>query len=170
MKPFTIVFSSALVLLTGCQTAPEIAAVPLPSRQSIQETPASSLTAARASIPDNSGKVTTASGLQYRVLTSGPAGGRSPTHFNSVIVHYLGTLTDGTVFDSSYDRGQPASFGVGEVIPGWTEALKLMKAGDKWMLYIPSQLAYGSRAVGSKIPPNSDLIFQVELLQVVGGF
>ncbi|MEQ1748958.1 MAG: FKBP-type peptidyl-prolyl cis-trans isomerase [Prosthecobacter sp.] len=170
MKPFTIVFSSALVLLTGCQTAPEIAAVPLPSQQSIQEAPASVPTPALASIPDSSGKVTTASGLQYRVLTSGPTDGRSPTHFNSVIVHYRGTLTDGTVFDSSYDRGQPASFGVGEVIPGWTEALKLMKPGDKWMLFIPSQLAYGSRAVGGKIPPNSDLIFQVELLQVVGGF
>jgi FKBP-type peptidyl-prolyl cis-trans isomerase FklB len=114
--------------------------------------------------------MTTASGLQYQVLASGPAGGRSPTHFNSVIVHYRGTLTDGTVFDSSYDRGQPATFGVGEVIPGWTEALKLMKTGDKWMLYIPSHLAYGNRAVGGKIPPNSDLIFQVELLQVVGGF
>lgn len=86
-----------------------------------------------------------------------------------MIVHYRGTLTDGTVFDSSYDRGTPASFGVGQVIPGWTEALKLMKPGDKWMLHIPANLAYGSRAVGGKIPPNSDLIFQVELLQVVGG-
>jgi FKBP-type peptidyl-prolyl cis-trans isomerase FklB len=118
---------------------------------------------------DASGVVTTPSGLRYRVLSSGPADGRSPSTFDTVLVHYRGTLTDGTVFDSSYDRGAPASFGVGQVIAGWTEALKLMKPGDKWMLHIPSNLAYGSRAVGGKIPPNSDLIFQVELLQVVGG-
>ena len=86
------------------------------------------------------------------------------------MVHYRGTLTDGSVFDSSYERGQPATFGVGQVIPGWTEALRLMKPGDKWLLQIPSHLAYGSRGMGSKIPPNSDLIFQVELLHVVSGF
>ena len=85
------------------------------------------------------------------------------------MVHYRGTLTDGTVFDSSIDRGVPATFGVGQVIAGWTEALKLMKPGDKWMLYIPSRLAYGSQAVGGKIPPSSDLIFEVELLQIIGG-
>ena len=85
------------------------------------------------------------------------------------MVHYRGTLTDGTVFDSSIDRGVPATFGVGQVIAGWTEALKLMKPGDKWMLYIPSRLAYGSQAVGGKIPPNSDLIFEVELLQIISG-
>jgi FKBP-type peptidyl-prolyl cis-trans isomerase FklB len=84
------------------------------------------------------------------------------------VVHYRGTLTDGTVFDSSIERGQPATFGVGQVIPGWTEALRLMKPGDEWLVYIPSRLAYGSQAVGSKIPPNSDLIFQMALLQVVG--
>jgi FKBP-type peptidyl-prolyl cis-trans isomerase FklB len=111
----------------------------------------------------------TASGLKYRVLASGPAGGRSPGRGNSVTVHYRGTLTDGTVFDSSYDRGEPATFGVSQVIPGWTEALQLMKPGDKWLLHIPYNLAYGGRAVGDKIPPFSDLIFQVELLQVNGG-
>ena len=116
-----------------------------------------------------SGVVTTDSGLQYRVLASGPAEGRSPTFFDSVMVHYHGTLTDGTVFDSSMERGQPATFGVGQVIAGWTEALKLMKPGDKWQLYIPSRLAYGSQAVGGKIPANSDLIFQVQLLQVMSG-
>ncbi|MCA1964947.1 MAG: FKBP-type peptidyl-prolyl cis-trans isomerase, partial [Prosthecobacter sp.] len=119
--------------------------------------------------PDPSGVVTTASGLRYRVLESGPADGRQPSMFDTVIVHYHGTLTDGTVFDSSYERGQPASFGVSQVIPGWTEALRLMRPGDKWMLHIPAHLAYGSRAVGGKIPPNSDLIFKVELLQVVRG-
>ena len=172
MKSVSLALSCALLLLTGCQTAPEIAAVPLPTKQPTESAMASVTAPAPAlsATPDSSGRVTTASGLQYQVLASGPAGGRSPTHFDSVIVHYRGTLTDGTVFDSSYDRGQPATFGVGEVIPGWTEALKLMKPGDKWMLNIPSTLAYGNRAVGGKIPPNSDLIFQVELLQVVGGF
>jgi FKBP-type peptidyl-prolyl cis-trans isomerase FklB len=121
-----------------------------------------------AAVSSADGMVTTASGLRYRVLASGPAGGRSPGFFNSVVVHYRGTLTDGTVFDSSIERGQPATFGVGQVIPGWTEALRLMKPGDEWLVYIPSRLAYGSQAVGSKIPPNSDLIFQMALLQVVG--
>lgn len=113
--------------------------------------------------------ITTPSGLRYQVLASGPAGGRSPTINDTVTVHYRGTLTNGTVFDSSYDRGAPTSFGVGQVIPGWTEALQLMKPGDKWLLRIPSRLAYGAQAMGDKIPPYSDLIFQVELLQIGGG-
>ena len=168
MKCLPIVLSSALLLLAHCATSPKQkdrvppSPVPLSASEPAAQPPAATV--------DASGRVTTASGLKYQVLASGPVGGRSPTHFDSVIVHYRGTLTDGTVFDSSYDRGQPATFGVGEVIPGWTEALKLMKPGDKWMLYIPAPLAYGSRAVGGKIPPNSDLIFQVELLQIVGGF
>ncbi len=173
MKSITL--SSALLLfITGCQTEPKIAAVPLPAAPppQIPENPAAALSTpapALPATPDSSGRVTTASGLQYQVLASGPAGGRSPTYFDSVMVHYRGTLTDGTVFDSSIDRGMPATFGVGEVIPGWTEALRLMKPGDKWMLYIPARLAYGNRAVGSKIQPNSDLIFQVELIQILGG-
>lgn len=146
---------SAAVLLAGCQSASETSAsakpVPLPGR----EAPAAA-----------NGWVTTASGLRYQVLNSGPAGGRSPTRLDAVSVHYRGTLTDGTVFDSSIERGAPATFGVGQVIPGWTEALQLMKPGDEWLLHIPARLAYGERAVGGKIPPNSDLIFQVALLQV----
>ena len=130
--------------------APEPAAAPTP-----------------AATADSSGRVRTASGLQYRVLSSGPADGRSPSYFDSVMVHYRGMLTDGTVFDSSVERGQPATFGLGQVIPGWTEALKLMKPGDQWVLYIPARLAYGNRAMGDKIPPNSDLIFQVALIQVI---
>jgi FKBP-type peptidyl-prolyl cis-trans isomerase FklB len=102
------------------------------------------------------------------VLASGPADGRSPSFFDSVMVHYRGTLTDGTVFDSSIERGVPATFGVGQVIAGWSEALRLMKPGDQWELFIPARLAYGNRAVGDKIPPNSDLIFKVALLQIVG--
>ena len=156
-----------MVCLTSCQTEPKIPAIPLPTQQPITST--TPTFAPISASPDASGKITTASGLQYRVLSSGPTGGRSPTYFDSVMVHYRGTLTDGTVFDSSIDRGVPATFGVGQVIAGWTEALKLMKSGDKWMLYIPSRLAYGSQAVGGKIPPNSDLIFEVELLQIIGG-
>ena len=111
------------------------------------------------------GVVTTASGLQYLVLTSGTADGASPTLQDSVLAHYHGTLIDGSVFDSSVDRGEPAEFGVSQVIAGWTEALQLMKAGDKWRLFIPSALAYGDQGSGP-IGPHSALIFDVELLEV----
>ena len=107
---------------------------------------------------------TTASGLQYKVLKAGK--GKSPTATDAVKVHYKGTLIDGTVFDSSIERGQPAEFGVTHVIPGWTEALQLMKEGDKWQLYIPGKLAYGERGAGAKIGPNTTLLFEVELLSV----
>jgi FKBP-type peptidyl-prolyl cis-trans isomerase FklB len=104
------------------------------------------------------------SGLQYEVITSGE--GDSPSAADKVTVHYHGTLIDGTVFDSSVERGSPATFGVGQVIKGWTEALQLMKAGDKWKLFIPADLAYGPRGAGAKIGPNSALIFEVELLSI----
>jgi FKBP-type peptidyl-prolyl cis-trans isomerase FklB len=174
MKSISICLPYAvLFLIAGCKTTPLNESVP-PPKEEPQPTasPATSVsTTAPTSAPtvDSSGKVTTASGLQYRVLASGPAEGRSPTYFDSVMVHYRGTLTDGTVFDSSIERGVPATFGVGQVIAGWTEALKLMKPGDQWELYIPARLAYGNRAVGDKIPPNSDLIFKVALIQIVGG-
>ena len=106
------------------------------------------------------------SGLQYEVLTEGD--GPTPTADDQVEVHYTGKLIDGTVFDSSVDRGVPATFGVTQVIPGWVEALQLMKAGSKWRLYIPSALAYGPRGAGGLIGPNQTLIFDVELLKVVG--
>ena len=109
---------------------------------------------------------TTPSGLQYEVLTEGD--GPMPTAQDQVEVHYTGKLIDGTVFDSSVDRGMPATFGVTQVIPGWVEALQLMKAGSKWRLFIPSQLAYGPSGAGNVIGPNSTLIFDVELLKVIG--
>lgn len=110
------------------------------------------------------GVKTTASGLQYKVLKSG--NGKTPKATDTVKVHYHGTLIDGTVFDSSVERGEPASFPVNRVIPGWTEVLQLMKEGDKWQVYIPSQLAYGTESPSPKIGPNSTLIFDVELLAV----
>ena len=110
------------------------------------------------------GIVTLDSGLQYEALSTGE--GAKPSREDQVRVHYHGTLIDGTVFDSSYDRGQPAEFPVGGVIAGWTEALQLMSAGSKWRLYVPSELAYGAQGVGS-IPPNSVLVFDVELLDVL---
>ena len=110
---------------------------------------------------------TTPSGLQYEVLTEGD--GPMPEATDQVEVHYTGKLIDGTVFDSSVDRGVPATFGVTQVIPGWVEALQLMKAGSKWRLFIPSNLAYGPNgAPGSPIGPNSTLIFDVELVKVIG--
>lgn len=104
------------------------------------------------------------SGLQYEVLTQGE--GAMPTREDQVRTHYHGTLIDGSVFDSSYERGQPAEFPVGGVIAGWTEALQLMPVGSKWRLHVPSELAYGAQGVGG-IPPHSVLVFDVELLDVL---
>lgn len=109
--------------------------------------------------------MTLPSGLQYEVLTQGE--GPRPTAQDRVEVHYTGKLIDGTVFDSSVDRGAPATFGVTQVIPGWVEALQLMNEGSKWRLFIPSQLAYGPQGAGNVIGPNSTLIFDVELLKVI---
>ncbi|SDI11034.1 FKBP-type peptidyl-prolyl cis-trans isomerase FklB [Pseudomonas flavescens] len=105
-----------------------------------------------------------ASGLQYEVLSAGE--GAKPSRDDSVRTHYHGTLIDGSVFDSSYERGQPAEFPVGGVIAGWTEALQLMATGSKWRLYVPSELAYGAQGVGG-IPPHSVLVFDVELLDIL---
>lgn len=102
--------------------------------------------------------------LQYEVIEAGE--GECPKESDTVKVHYTGKLIDGTVFDSSVDRGQPATFGVTQVIPGWVEALQLMKPGAKWRLFIPSQLAYGPQGAGGVIGPNQTLIFDVELLEV----
>lgn len=112
------------------------------------------------------GVVTTATGLQYEVLKEGS--GDSPKETDNVTVHYHGTLIDGTVFDSSVDRGQPATFPVNGVIPGWVEALQLMNPGAKYKLFIPSNLAYGERGAGGAIGPNATLVFEVELISIGG--
>jgi len=109
--------------------------------------------------------VTLASGLQYEIMTEGA--GATPKASDSVKVHYHGTLIDGKVFDSSVNRGEPATFGVTQVISGWVEALQLMPVGSKWKLYIPSELAYGAQGAGQAIAPHSALIFEVELLDIV---
>lgn len=113
---------------------------------------------------NKAGVQTLPSGLQYEILTEGT--GKKPTLKSSVTTHYHGTLINGNVFDSSYQRGQPATFPVNGVIAGWTEALQLMPEGSKWRLYIPSDLAYGKRGAGRDIGPDSALIFDVELLKV----
>jgi FKBP-type peptidyl-prolyl cis-trans isomerase FklB len=135
-------------------------------QQKMIEAAADNLKAANAFLAENANKegVTTLdSGLQYKVIASG--NGKSPQKSDEVTVHYRGTLVDGSEFDSSHSRGKPATFGVGDVIPGWTEALQLMKEGGKWELYVPPKLGYGALG-GGKIPPNSALIFEVELISV----
>ena len=133
-----------------------------------QEVEERNLRAGEAFLAENkkrSGVVTLPSGLQYEVLTEGK--GRRPSATDRVQCHYHGTLIDGTVFDSSVQRGTPAVFGVNQVIPGWVEALQLMPEGSRWKLYIPSELAYGKRGAGGSIAPNSALVFEVELIKII---
>jgi len=112
----------------------------------------------------NDGFVVTATGLQYKILEEGK--GKSPTSEDKVIAHYTGKLLDGTVFDSSHDRGEPATFPVSGVIKGWQEALPMMKVGGKWQIVVPANLAYGDRGVGNLIGPNETLIFDIELVSI----
>lgn len=135
----------------------------------MQELAAENQKAGAAFLAENKtkeGVVTLPSGLQYKVLT--PGTGPNPTATDTVVCQYKGTLLDGTEFDSSYKRGQPATFAVGRVIKGWTEALQLMPVGSKWQLFIPAELAYGERGAGNVIPPNATLIFEVELVSIQG--
>lgn len=111
------------------------------------------------------GVITTPSGLQYEIITEGT--GRIPRQQNKVMAHYEGKLVSGKVFDSSYRRGQPATFPVGGLIQGWQEALQLMPTGSKWRLFIPSHLGYGTKGAGADIPANATLIFELELLSIV---
>lgn len=133
----------------------------------MQPLPEKNQTQSEAFLAANKNKaqvVTLADGLQYKIIVAGE--GAQPTLNDLVTVHYSGTLIDGTEFDSSYKRQEPASFPVNAVIPGWTEALQLMKVGSTWELYIPATLAYGLRGAPPKIGPNQALIFKVELLGI----
>lgn len=112
------------------------------------------------------GVVATDSGIQYAVLTSGDEAGSVPGPDDTVVVHYRGTLTDGTEFDSSIARGEPATFSLQGIIPGWNEVLQLMRPGDKWNVVIPPELGYGERGAGGQIGPNETLVFEIELLEI----
>jgi len=155
MIRLTLTLAAALCLL-GCQQAADSAA-DSPAGKAETDKPAESAT--------KSDMKTTASGLKYQVLKQG-TGTVSPKATDTVNVHYHGTLLDGTVFDSSVERGQPISFPLNAVIPGWTEGLQLMKVGDKFKFEIPPNLAYGPNSPSPKIPPTSTLVFEVELLGI----
>ncbi|MDP2009516.1 MAG: FKBP-type peptidyl-prolyl cis-trans isomerase [Phenylobacterium sp.] len=157
MKRF--VLALALVVLAACGPNKQVAA--------------DNLTAANTFLAKN-GKaadvVTLPSGLQYKVVQSGPATGAKPEKGDEVKVHYEGKLLDGKVFDSSYERGAPAAMPIDALIPAWIEALQLMRPGDVWMLYVPPELGYGEEgAGGGEIPGNSVLIFKIELIGVLPG-
>ncbi len=136
-------------------------------QQQVEQLASGNEEAGRAFLAENrqkDGVKTTISGLQYKVINKGT--GKKPSRDSTVTVHYRGRLLDGTEFDSSYKRDKPATFQVGGVIPGWTEALQLMREGAKWQLFVPAKLAYGERGAGQMIGPNATLIFDVELISV----
>jgi FKBP-type peptidyl-prolyl cis-trans isomerase len=148
------------LFLLGCSQPPK------PKKQASAPSPAA-LTPATPNLNVGGGVQTTASGLQFEVLKRG-SGMVSPTAYDTVTVHYHGTLLSGTVFDSSVQRGQPATFPLNGVIPGWTEGVQLMKVGDKFKFVIPQNLAYGANSPSPSIPPFSTLVFEIELLSING--
>jgi FKBP-type peptidyl-prolyl cis-trans isomerase len=166
MRQLILILAAALAL-SGCallphSTTPEQKAA---KEAKMAEANRAALTASFQA-PDAAAKgvVTTASGLRYRALKSGAASGPLSKATDTVEVHYEGWLLNGEVFDSSYARNEPAAFPVNRLIPAWVEALQLMRPGDEWVIYAPSQLAYGPRGAGADIPPNADLIFRLEIL------
>lgn len=152
---------AAVLMLAACGREPE--AAPVASADLAKNAEASA--AWMATNAKAAGVQTLPSGLQYKVVQSGPAGGVTPDRNDLVRVDYEGTLTNGTVFDSSFQRGVPYATHVDEVVPGWTEALQRMKAGDEWLLYVPPALGYGAQDKGD-IPPNSVMVFRIKLLDV----
>ena len=155
-----------MVALVGCSKSTETPSGGNASTNAASTAPSAPTTTAAAPSGEKSGEwTTTATGLKYQVLKKG-TGTASPKATDTVKVHYHGTLKDGTVFDSSVERGEPISFPLNAVIPGWTEGLQLMKVGDKFKFEIPPNLAYGDASPSPKIPANSTLIFEVELLGI----
>ncbi|HLF33113.1 MAG TPA: FKBP-type peptidyl-prolyl cis-trans isomerase [Cyclobacteriaceae bacterium] len=163
-KAFNDVFSGGTTLADVSQTGPYLNQCFMELQVAKSETDKKAGTDFLELNKSKSGVITLPSGLQYEVLTAGQ--GQQPKATDVVTVHYSGTTIDGKVFDSSIERGEPASFAVNEVIMGWQEALQLMAVGSKWKLYVPSNLAYGERGAGEVIPPNAALIFEVELLSI----
>lgn len=172
MKQFKKVMSLGIILLCSAAygaygTESNPTPTPLEGQKPMQISEANQKSASEAFLEANKtkpGVVTLPSGLQYKIITEGH--GKQPVDTDRVTVHYAGTLVNGKEFDSSYKRGQPAVFPVGAVIPGWTQALKLMPVGSIWELYIPSSLAYGEHGAPPMIGPNETLIFKVELIGI----
>lgn len=163
MKRLALLAVAALAL-AACQPKTEQASVVDPSKQPQSEQSKAFMEKSVKEV----GVKTLPSGLAYKIVRSGPDGGLKPQLTDEVKVHYEGTLEDGTVFDSSYQRGQPAAMPLNGLIPGWQEALQLMRPGDEWILYVPSNLGYGEMGAG-QIPPGSPLIFRIELIDVLPG-
>jgi len=159
----TIAVLAAVLFLAGCGA---------PKAQTAADASAN-LAAAKTFMANNAkqpGVQVTPTGLQYKIVRSGPATGLRPQETDEVKVNYEGKLPDGKVFDSSYARGVPAAMPLSGLIPGWVEALKLMRPGDEWILYVPPELGYGAEgAGGGEIPPNSPLIFRIELIDLLPG-
>ena len=162
MIPRFILILAAALCLSGCNKEPQTTSENKTAANATTNSPSA---AAPAAIAAKTEMTTTPSGLKYQVLKQG-TGTVSPKPTDSVTVHYHGTLLDGTVFDSTVESGQPANFPVNAVIPGWIEGLQLMKVGDKFKFEIPPNLAYGTASPSPKIPPNSTLVFEVELLGI----
>ena len=167
MKITAIIIAALVLLFAGIYVLNTQKTKTTGEQTKMQPTQETNKTKSEAFLTENKNKpgvVTLPSGLQYKIITSGD--GKQPTESDTVTTHYRGTLIDGREFDSSYKRNQPATFPVKGVIKGWTEALQLMHVGDKWQLFIPAELAYGTTQRGELIQPNSALIFEVELLGI----
>jgi FKBP-type peptidyl-prolyl cis-trans isomerase len=163
MKKYVLPVLAAAAMLVGCNKEEPASNAKSDAAAATGSAPATAATPSAGGT--NSEITTTASGLKYQVLKHG-TGTVSPKATDTVKVHYHGTLLNGTVFDSSVERGEPISFPLNQVIPGWTEGLQLMKVGDKFKFEIPPNLAYGPNSPSPKIPPNSTLVFEVELLAI----
>ena len=162
MKRFAVLALAALAL-GACQGQPQKKGDDLADAK-----PSAESEAFMAKVKKEDGVQVLASGLAYKVVRSGPATGLKPQLKDEVKVHYEGKLENGTVFDSSYERGQPAAMPLERLIPAWQEALQLMRPGDEWILYVPSNLGYGDEGAG-QIPPGAPLIFRIELIDVLPG-